>query len=122
VDQPATVSGGLSNIAQENAFASGANLVPVSGILGNAPGLPFSGADPQLSAIADNGGPTPTTASPPDRPAMDAALCDGPIPPTDQRGFLRAVGLAPDIGAYEEGSSFLATDIIFRDGFESSCQ
>ena len=56
--------------------------------------------DPQLSQLADNGGPTWTMALLPDSPAIDtgnAATCL----PTDQRGIRRPQGSSCDIGAYE---------------------
>jgi uncharacterized repeat protein (TIGR01451 family) len=56
--------------------------------------------DPQLQALADNGGLTPTMALPLGSPALDAA---GPCvePATDQRGVPRPQGAACDIGAFE---------------------
>lgn len=70
--------------------------------------------DPQLLALADNGGPTPThalaTASPAREVGNNAAALM-----FDQRGsgHPRVVGAAADIGAYEWQS-----DAIFRDGFD----
>ena len=59
-----------------------------------ADGVLFS--DPELEALADNGGPTETMAIPGSSPAVDHAVgCDG----YDQRGAMRS---APcDSGAYE---------------------
>nr|BBJ47930.1 hypothetical protein SAVMC3_05590 [Streptomyces avermitilis] len=51
-----------------------------------------------MGPLADNGGPTDTTALLPGSPALDAA--DG-CPATDQRGVARPQGTACDIGAYE---------------------
>jgi ribosome biogenesis protein Tsr3 len=59
--------------------------------------------DPELDALASNGGPTQTMALPAGSPAVDA------IPPatpgctgsTDQRGVARPQGTGCDIGAYE---------------------
>jgi hypothetical protein len=59
--------------------------------------------DPELEALASNGGPTQTMALPAGSPAVDA------IPPstpgctgsTDQRGITRPQGTGCDIGAYE---------------------
>lgn len=66
------------------------------------------GIDPLLGPLADNGGGTRTHALLPDSPALDAGR---PVPSpgsggdacpaTDQRGFLRPLGAACDIGAYE---------------------
>jgi predicted outer membrane repeat protein len=59
--------------------------------------------NPQLGALASNGGPTQTMALPSGSPAVDAvptsvAGCSGS---TDQRGITRPQGTACDIGAYE---------------------
>jgi hypothetical protein len=71
--------------------------------------------DPQLSALADNGGETATHALAATSPAIDrgnnaASLAD------DQRGlgYVRIFGAAPDIGAFE----LQTDDVLFRDGFE----
>jgi hypothetical protein len=54
--------------------------------------------DPQLGALADNGGPTDTRALSQSSPAIDAgAGCAA----TDQRGVARPAGGACDIGAFE---------------------
>src|SRR5581483_11791595 len=60
------------------------------------------GQNPQLGALADNGGPTKTEALSADSPALhvDASGC----PATDQRGVSRPQPSSPsgcDIGAYE---------------------
>jgi len=71
--------------------------------------------DPQLLALTDNGGPTPTHALAPDSPAIDAA--DSNCLPQDQRGALRpqdgdADGVAKcDIGAFEAGYLTAAIEI-----------
>jgi hypothetical protein len=71
--------------------------------------------DPQLLALTDNGGPTPTHALAPGSPAIDAR--DGNCPPQDQRGAIRpqdgnADGKAMcDIGAYEAGYLTLEIEI-----------
>ncbi|HEX5826952.1 MAG TPA: choice-of-anchor Q domain-containing protein, partial [Candidatus Limnocylindrales bacterium] len=57
------------------------------------------GANPQLGALADNGGPTWTHALLAGSEAIDAA--GEPGPGTDQRGIARPQGARPDIGAYE---------------------
>ena len=61
------------------------------------------GTNPQLGALASNGGPTQTMALPSGSPAVNAvptsvAGCSGS---TDQRGITRPQGTACDIGAYE---------------------
>jgi len=72
--------------------------------------------EPLLGPLQDNGGPTQTHALSPGSPAIAhgnnaANLAD------DQRGtgFLRVVGAAADIGAFESQPD---SDVIFRNGFE----
>jgi autotransporter-associated beta strand protein len=60
----------------------------------------LTSGDPRLARLARNGGPTATMALLPFSPALDAAAVIGGIT-TDQRGFTRGRGVAPDIGAYE---------------------
>lgn len=68
--------------------------------------FPFSGAgsqnnvDPQLTPLADNGGPTLTMALLCSSPAIDAGDTAS-APATDQRGVSRPSGPAADVGAYE---------------------
>ncbi len=73
-----------------------------------------------VQPLADNGGPTRTNALIHASPAIDTgdnamALAD------DQRGvgFLRSVGAAVDIGAFEWQG---ADDAVFSSGFESGCE
>jgi hypothetical protein len=57
-------------------------------------------SDPQLAALADNGGPTRTLALRPGSPAIDGGGAEG-CPKADQRGIARTAGAACDIGAFE---------------------
>jgi hypothetical protein len=57
-------------------------------------------ANPQLGALAQNGGPTKTLALPPGSPAVDA-LAPAACPAADQRGIGRPQGAKCDIGAFE---------------------
>lgn len=68
-------------------------------------------ADPKLAPLADNGGPTRTHALLAGSPAFEGGsnIHDFAF---DQRGRLRHVGAAPDIGAFE------SDDAIFADGFD----
>ena len=74
-------------------------------------------ADPELSALADNGGPTQTMALQAGSPAIDAASSVACLA-VDQRGYLRQ-GLC-DIGPYEFGglpfvpSRFLFLPQVYR--------
>jgi hypothetical protein len=76
--------------------------------------LALRGQDPQLEALAYNGGSTPAHALPATSPAIDQGFNTQALP-FDQRGapWARAVGVAADIGAYE-----LDTDRIFAGGFD----
>jgi hypothetical protein len=57
-------------------------------------------ADPQLAALADNGGGTQTMALPNASPAVGAGN-NATCPATDQRGVARPQGARCDIGAFE---------------------
>jgi len=61
-------------------------------------GADLQSSDPQLGALADNGGPTDTHALSPTSPARDRG---GACPPTDQRGAPRPQGSGCDSGAFE---------------------
>jgi hypothetical protein len=109
-------SAGASGSAY-GAICGAANLVNVTVALNNGGGiyggsgintLLFSNtpdgndtfADPKLSPLADNGGPTLTMALLPGSPAIDAGSAVG-APATDQRGVARPQGPGVDIGAFE---------------------
>ena len=68
------------------------------------------GAAPLLGPLQNNGGPTRTHALLAGSPAIDAGASGGALA-TDQRGagFLRSVGAAPDIGAFEWQASVSIT-------------
>lgn len=56
-------------------------------------------ADPMLSTLSQNGGPTPTISLLAGSPARDAVPSG--FPPVDQRGVARPQGPSADIGAFE---------------------
>jgi hypothetical protein len=114
----------FSSIIAEN-LAQGAyldltvNKATVSGaynlIMGSTVSPPGTlTGDPQLGALADNGGQTPTNPLAATSPAIDRGRDIGET--YDQRGsgFPRVVGVSADIGAFE----FNSTDVIFVDGFD----
>jgi hypothetical protein len=76
-----------------------------------ASGSSFNNTDPQLAALADNGGPTLTMALLATSPAIDFGD-SASSPNTDQRGYVRPVGAGPDMGAYEFGSVPLVTPVL----------
>lgn len=63
----------------------------------------MSSIQPQLGALASNGGPSQTMALPAGSPAVDAIAASTPgcTGSTDQRGITRPQGPGCDIGAYE---------------------
>ncbi len=68
---------------------------------GGCPGS-FSNGDPQLGALGDNGGPTPTLALGPGSAAINQVPVGSPnCPGVDQRGVTRPQGPTCDIGAFE---------------------
>lgn len=73
---------------------------------GNIAGTPTSVSfslitgDPQLMPFGNNGGPTPTLPPAAGSPALGGADPDTPLT-TDQRGWPRQFGSAPDVGAVE---------------------
>jgi hypothetical protein len=76
------------------------------------------GQDPRLGVLADNGGATPTHALSNGSPAIDAGSPASPgssgaaCAAYDQRGFLRPLGAACDIGAFERSGAFSVTKIL----------
>lgn len=72
------------------------------------------GVDPQLGPFGDHGGSTWTMVPAAGSPAIDA-VTQSFAETTDQRGYMRPVGPAGDVGAVERQK---VEDIIFRDGFE----
>src|SRR5262249_35448785 len=65
----------------------------------------LNSVDPNLGALADNGGPTQTLALLANSPAIDAGadtICaNSPVSGLDQRGTTRPNGGHCDVGAYE---------------------
>jgi hypothetical protein len=97
-------SGGVpADIFTTNAVGGTYNLIGfigvgrglTNGINGNKVGI----NNPQLAALGNYGGLTPTMPPLPGSPAIDAAAATSLT--TDQRGFPRPLGLAPDIGSVE---------------------
>src|SRR5262249_11492490 len=89
VDDGGTVSGGFNLVVSEQGV--GAGVIHLS-------------ADPQLVALADNGGPTQTHELQSTNPALNAGTRAG-APTTDQRGVLR--GASINLGAYQASPNAL---------------
>lgn len=106
VDQNTDSNGNLSDVA-EYVTSLGYNLIGAPDSTFTADSTDQIGVNPQLSALANNGGSTQTHALQSASPAVDAipvASCTdytGATLTTDQRGSARPSGSACDIGAYE---------------------
>jgi hypothetical protein len=81
------------------------------------------GQDPQLGLLADNGGFTRTHAPAAGSPVVDAGSPAAPgsgagsaCAATDQRGYLRPLGSACDMGAFERSGNFAVTRVLPRAG------
>ncbi len=100
------VSGGLSGSncgGQARITDAGYNIDSSSSCGFSTSQHSLSNTQPQLDALAANGGPTQTMALPTGSPAVDAipASTSGCTGSTDQRGTSRPQGSGCDIGAYE---------------------
>jgi hypothetical protein len=80
-------------------IASGGGNLDAEGTCGLDDPTDQSNVNPQLGALAENGGPTQTRAPLDGSPAIDAGGDSGPA--TDQRGIERPQGAAFDAGAVE---------------------
>jgi hypothetical protein len=68
---------------------------------GPVPGTDLEGVEPQLAALANNGGPTQTHLPLGTSPVIDKVTAGCPPPAADQRGTTRAKGAGCEIGAVE---------------------
>ncbi|MBL8761017.1 MAG: right-handed parallel beta-helix repeat-containing protein [Phycisphaerae bacterium] len=93
-------AGSTNNLIQDAAHAGG---------LTNNVNENLVGADPLLSPLANNGGPTKTMASQAGSPALGKGLNPNNLT-TDQRGGLFARGSSVDIGAYQRQALALVVD------------
>jgi hypothetical protein len=79
-------------------FSGGANIRAIGTV--TQTGVNLIDVNPVLAPLDNYGGPTPTMPPLPGSPAIDGCT-NGTSFATDQRGFPRIIGLAPDIGAVE---------------------
>ena len=93
------------NCALGSIHSGGYNVV--SDVSCGFSGTDLTSTDPNIAALAQNGGPTATHALNPGSPAIDripsAGGCNGSGVTTDQRGVPRPSGSGCDVGAYEVG-------------------
>lgn len=84
----------------EATITDGGHNLETGSSCGFSSGTDLRNTNPQLGALASNGGPTPTQALAPGSPAVDAGgTCPAADGGTDQRGLPRFTPC--DIGAYE---------------------
>jgi len=99
-----TASAAANDITLTDGTVSGTNNIVknqgTAGGLTNGTNGNLIGVDPEIGALADNGGPTLTHSIYPGSAAVNAGAVSGGIT-TDQRGETRTQGSNPDIGAYE---------------------
>src|SRR5262249_26838721 len=106
-----TILGGVNDIlgaptigSVNNFIGDGSGLTGITdGTNGNHVGTAAAPLDPRLGPLQDNGGPTQTLAPLANSRLIGAGSNDAVRPgvTTDQRGFVRIVGDAVDIGAVE---------------------
>ena len=108
-DSPATITNSIISANTAAGATNNCQVFPPATLtlqghnieLGTTCGFDIN-ADPNVAALADNGGPTKTIALLAGSPAIDAASASF-CPATDQRGVARPdqAGTACDIGAFE---------------------
>jgi CSLREA domain-containing protein/MYXO-CTERM domain-containing protein len=105
-------------IAGGGMLTSGGSNLDSSNTCGFNPALgDLINTDPQLGALANNGGPTPTQALLVGSSAINAVTASNcPPPSVDQRGVTRPQGSACDIGAFEFQPASVIPGDINQDG------
>jgi hypothetical protein len=92
---------------------AGANLIGVrGGVAGPLNGTPSAPLAPGLESLAWNGGPTRTMRLAAGSLALNAGLASAYSPSTDQRGYPRIAGTAPDLGALEMEAAVMAEAVV----------
>ena len=103
--------------------SAGANLIGAlgtatgfaNGVNGDQVGSVAAPINPQLGGLANNGGPTRTMALLGSSPAINAGASAAAIAAglaVDQRGYVRFVGGAVDIGALESGAAVVPAALV----------
>lgn len=110
-----TAGGGIRDILNQSAALVFINANLVQSVTASNAAAPITGPDPftnapLLAALGNYGGPTRTMPPLPGSLAIDAGG-DASLT-TDQRGFARPVGLAPDLGAVEAVDIFLTNAVV----------
>jgi hypothetical protein len=104
----AVVTAGSTN----NLVGVDKNLTGITnGTNGNLIGTSINPIDPLVGPLQNNGGPTPTHALLAGSKAINAGVSIAGVT-TDQRGFARITGSAPDIGAFETTGRFVEQAVV----------
>lgn len=103
------------NLVGDNSNAAAPFPAGLPNANGDLAGNAAAPLDPLLGPLAFNGGPNLTMRPLLGSPALDAGTGPG-CPTTDQRGYPRATGLAPDSGAVELHSLVVNTAVDENDG------
>lgn len=118
--------GDCYNVSGDSIATNTANLIETNGPGGHMCGTPSVTTDPNLGALANNGGPTRTMAIDSSSPAYNAGdntVCAAaPVSNKDQRGVTRPQNTTCDIGAFESNKQAgpiltVNTDEDSTDGF-----
>ena len=129
---PAAEGGGIAatvfpGITFENSIVAGNSAASFPEISSSILSCPFPPAetgnnllsgDPKLAPLGQYGGPTLTMPPRAGSPAINAAVLLAGSPVTDQRGYARPSGLAPDIGAVELQEITVNTFLDENDGVD----
>lgn len=99
-DKPTMVAGGATNLGSATVDAAGSWIQAIDERGGGTITGPLLAGDPGLGPLQDYGGLTQTMRPDFNSPLLDAGPATG-CPGSDQRGALRPVGPACDLGAVE---------------------
>jgi hypothetical protein len=107
IDGTVVTAGSTNNLVGTNQGLIGIT----NGTAGNLIGAPGNEINPFVGPLQNNGGQTPTHALLAGSKAINAGISIMGVT-TDQRGFARITGPAPDIGAFETNARWLQQGVV----------
>jgi predicted outer membrane repeat protein len=107
IDGAVVTAGSTNNLVGTSQGLTGIT----NGTAGNFIGTPGNEINPFVGPLQNNGGPTPTHALLAGSKAINAGISIMGFT-TDQRGFARITGPAPDIGAFETNARWLQQGVV----------
>ena len=107
IDGTVVTAGSTNNLVGTSQGLTGIT----NGTAGNLIGAPGNEINPFVGPLQNNGGPTPTHALLAGSKAINAGISIAGVT-TDQRGFARITGPAPDIGAFETNARWLQQGVV----------